>query len=659
VEGESQMSEPRVGVYVCHCGANIAGVVNVEEVSKYVENLPNVVTAKNYVYMCSQPGQGLIKKDIEELDINRVIVASCSPRMHEPTYQKAIEEAGINPFFFEMANIREHVSWAHINEPERATEKAKDLIRMAIARASLLEPISKMEVNVTEKALVIGAGVAGITAACDLARMGFEVYLVEKEAHVGGHLASLNKLSWDREASEILDSLTQKLSTPKINLLYNSEVAELSGYIGNFKAKIIQKPRYVNGKCDICGKCEEVCPVTQPNRLNSNLDQRKAIYLPLPNCYPPLYLVDKENCTDCGECLKVCENGAINFNDEPVEVDVDVGMVIVTTGFEPYTPDGEFGYGKFKDVITQLTLERILSENGPSNGRLIRPSNGTAPKSTAFIMCVGSRQENGSEQSGSPTNPYCSRYCCSTTLKNALILKERYPESEVYVIYRDIRTFERGNEELYRKCRGSGVTFIRYKQEIPPTVEKTDNDQLTINVKDYLFGVNLEITTDLIVLVEGMVSRAEADEVRGKLSITRSADGFFQEAHAKMNPLNTFAEGIFIGGACQGPKDIEDTVLQASGAAAKAAIFLCQGKVILDLVTATVDEENCTACAKCINVCPYKAIELDESEEHVQVIDVKCKGCGSCSATCPIGAIQVSHFKDEQILAMVETLVPS
>jgi heterodisulfide reductase subunit A len=470
--------------------------------------------------------------------------------MHEPTYQKAIEEAGLNPFFFEMANIREHVSWAHINEPERATEKAKDLIRMAIARASMLEPISKMEVNVTERALVIGAGVAGITAALDLARMGFEVYLVEKDSHVGGHLALLNKLSWDRDASEILNSLTKRLSTPKIKLLYSSKVAELSGYVGNFKAKIIQNPRYVNEKCDLCGKCEEVCPVTLPNQLNSELDQRKAIYLPLPNCYPPLYLVDKENCNNCGECLKVCEKGAINFDDKPIEIDIDIGMVIATTGFEPYRPDGEFGYGTSKDVITQLTLERILSKNGPSKGRLVKPSDGTSPKSVAFMMCVGSRQENDSDQSGKPANEYCSRYCCSTSLKNALLIKERSPETEVYILYRDIRTFERGNEELYRKCRGSGVTFIRYKHEIPPTVAKTSDNQLILNVKDYLLGANLEISVDLIVLVEGMVSRKDSDDVRAKLSITRSADGFFQEAHAKMNPLNTFAEGIFIGGAC-------------------------------------------------------------------------------------------------------------
>jgi len=299
-------AEPRVGVYICHCGMNIAGVVDVEGVTKAVEGLPGVVTAKHYVYMCSQPGQALIKEDIKKLNLNRVVVASCSPRMHEPTFRKTLEEAGINPFFFEMANIREQVSWAHMKEPEKATEKAEDLIRMAVARARLLEPISKMEVEVTERALIIGAGVAGITAALDLAQSGFEVYLVEKEPYVGGHLALLNKLYWGGDVTEILTSLTKKLSNPNIKVFTSSEVLEVGGHLGNFDVKILQKPRYINENCNGCGECEGVCQISVPNRVNFGLDQRKAIYLPLPNCHPPRYVIDKENCNNCGECLKVC-----------------------------------------------------------------------------------------------------------------------------------------------------------------------------------------------------------------------------------------------------------------------------------------------------------------------------------------------------------------
>lgn len=650
-----ETDKSKVGVYVCHCGMNIAGVVNVEQVIKKVENLPNVVTAKHYVYMCSQPGQDLIKTDIEELGLNRVVVASCSPRMHEPTYQKALEEAGVNPFFFEMANIREQVSWAHMNEPERATEKAADLIRMAIARASLLEPIEKMEVPVTSRALVLGAGVAGITAASDLADMGFAVTLVEKEPYAGGHLALLTSLNRNRDITEVLARLYKKLSNPNISLHLNASVKDFSGYIGNFETTIIQNPTYIDNKCNLCGNCKSVCPVTIPNPINAGLDHRKAIYLPSPNAYPPRYAIDRENCTKCGKCVDACTINAIDLNLKPLEITLPVGMVVITTGFTPYKPDHEFNFSEHDNVITQLTLERLLNPSGPTQGKLLKPSDKAPPKRLAFILCVGSRESLRQDPTG---NPYCSRYCCSSALKNALLIKNRSPDSEIYMIYRDIRTFERGHEELYRKCREQGILFIRYAQESPPHIKIENSDQLTLTVKDYLLNANLEIPLDLLVLVEGMIPREDADEVRSQFSITRSADGFFQEAHAKMNPLNTFAEGIFIGGTCQGPKDVEDTVLQASGAASKAAIFLNRGKVVLDLVTAAVNQDLCTGCGKCAHVCPYQAIELDKDADLAVVTEAKCKGCGSCSATCPVGAVQLRHFQDQQILAMVEHLSP-
>jgi heterodisulfide reductase subunit A len=649
--------EPKIGVYICHCGMNIAGVVNVEEVAQYIGKLPNVVVAKHYVYMCSQPGQALIREDIKQLGLNRVIVASCSPRMHEPTFRKVLGEAGINPFLFEMANIREQVAWAHMREPEKATEKAKALIRMAVARARLLEPISKIEVKVVPRALVIGAGVAGITATIDLAKKGFEVYLVEKKPYVGGHLALLNKLYWGKDASEVYTSLVKKLSHPNIKVLVNSDITKISGHIGNFEVKITQKPRCVTENCNLCGKCEEICPISVPNEINLGLDQRKAVYLPLPNCYPPKYIIDKENCNSCGECLKVCRKKAINLDEKTREIDIIVGTIVVTSGFEPYKPKGEFGYGKYKDVITQLMLERLLSQNGPTKGELIKPSDGKKPRSISFIMCVGSRQELKEEQGEKPLNAYCSRFCCSSALKNALLIKERYPETQVYIIYRDIRTFGRRHEELYRKCRESWITFIRYKPEEPPKVTEKDG-QLVVKVKDWLFKVNMEISTDLVVLVEGMIPREDTADLQAKINVTRSPDGFFQEAHPKMNPLDTFTDGLFIGGTAQGPKDVIDTVYQASGAAAKAAILLSRGRVLIDQVTATVNEEICTGCGKCTKVCPYTAIELDEIKEVAKVYDVKCKGCGSCSSTCPVGAVQVRHFKDAQILTMVENLLP-
>jgi len=652
-EGEG----PRIGVYICHCGVNIAATVNVEEVAEAAGRLPDVLAARHYVYMCSQPGQALIKEDIRNLRLNRVIVASCSPRMHEPTFRRALEEAGINPFYFEMANIREQVSWAHMKEPERATEKAKDLIRMAVGRARLLEPVSRMEVGVEERALVVGAGVAGITAALDLAHAGFQVYLVEKEPYVGGHLALLNKLYWGGNAPEVLTSLTRQLSNPRIEVLTNSEVVEVGGHLGNFDVRVARRPRYVDERCNVCGKCAEVCPVSVPDGVNLGLSRRKAIYLPIPNCQPARYVLDRESCTGCGECLKACPVGAINLEEEPPEVSLNVGMVVVASGFEPYKPNGEYGYGGHRDVVTQLALERILSPHGPSGGELTRPSDGETPRSVAFIMCVGSRQE-GDGQGEKPVNAYCSRFCCSSALKNASLIRERYPGTEVYVLYRDIRTFGRRQEEIYRRSRGLGVNFIRYRPGDPPRVKKAKGGRLTVTVNDLLLKVEVEILADLVVLVEGMIPRADMAELQSVLSLTRSPDGFFQEAHPKMNPLDTFTDGVFIGGTAQGPKDIIDTVSQASGAASKAAILLRQGKILLDLTTAVVDEEACTGCGKCGHVCPYKAIALDEEEGVAKVVDVKCKGCGSCSATCPVGAVQVRHHRDAQYLPMIEGLFP-
>jgi heterodisulfide reductase subunit A len=654
-----EKTEPRVGVYICHCGTNIAAVVNVEEVVNSAAKLPGVVTAKHYVYMCSEPGQAIIEEDIKKLNLNRVVVASCSPRMHEPTYRKVLQAAGLNPFFFEMANIREHVSWAHMRESAKATEKAKDLVRMAVARACLLEPVDKMEFKVVVRALVIGGGIAGITAARDLARKGFEVYLVEREPYLGGHLALLHKLYWGGDASEVLSSFTKDLAQLNVKVLTNSEVPDhVEGYLGNFNVKIIQKPRYVDENCNLCGKCSEVCPISVPNKLNFGLDQRKAIYLPLKNCYPARYIVDKENCNNCGQCLKVCEKQAIHLDDKPTELTVDVGTIVVTTGFEPYNPAGEFGYGEQKDVITQLTLERMLSKQSPTEGNLVKPSDGKTPNSVAFIMCVGSRQEAG-RQGEKQVNPYCSRFCCSSALKNIALIKEANPQTDIYVLYRDMRTVGREQENLYRKARELGTNFIRFKPEDPPKVVKGEDGQPHVVVKDLLFNINMEIPVDLIVLVEGMVPRKDVVEMNAKLSITRSPDGFFQEAHPKMNPLDTFSDGVFIGGTAQGPKDVIDTISQASGAAAKAAIPLSRGKVLIDLMTAFVDKEICTGCGKCVNVCPYKAIALDEKEGIAKVTELKCKGCGSCAATCPVGAMQLRHFKDTQILAMVENLLLS
>ena len=650
--------EPRIGVYICHCGVNIAGVVNVEEVAKYAETLSHIVLVKHYMYMCSAPAQAMIQADIKEHGLNKVIVASCSPRMHEPTFRRVVEEAGLNPYLFEMANIREHCSWVHEANPREATRKAKDLIRMAVARARLLEMLQKKEVGVTIRALVIGAGVSGMRAALDLAQRGFEVYLIEKAPSVGGRTAQLNELYPTGEyALDVLKPMMDAVAShPKIRLFTNSDIEAVDGFIGNFKAKIVVKPRYITSECDACGKCETVCPIEVSNEFDFGLSKRKAIYLPFPAALPRTYVIDDKNCNKCGKCIEVCERGAIDLREKPMRVEVDVGTIIVATGHDLYDPpEGEYGYKVYENVITLPQLERLLNENGPTNGQLL--FNGSIPKSVIFISCVGSRQEPGIYQpikEDQQLNRYCSRVCCMAALKNALSIKERYPTTRVYYLYRDIRTFGRGHEDYYRKASESQIVFIEYKPEAQPVVSSTPNG-LIVTVQDVLTNNEiLAIPADLVVLNVGMVPRADASDVQTKLRIARGVDGFFQEAHAKLRPLDTPIDGIHLAGTAQGPKDITDSAAMGSAAAAKAVIPLSKGKVEIEPIIAVIDENLCSGCGTCIPLCQYGAIKKDETG-IARVTDVLCKGCGTCAASCPEKAITVLHFTDEQLIAQAIT----
>jgi heterodisulfide reductase subunit A len=649
-----QKEEPRIGVYICHCGVNIAATVDVEEVAKYAEKLPNVVVAQHYVYMCSAPGQSMIKDDIKEHKLNRVIVASCSPRMHEPTFRSVIEEAGLNPYLFEMANIREQCSWVHPKEPEKATEKAKDLIRMAVARARLLETLEKKEAGVTPRGLVIGGGISGMRAALDLADRGFDVCIIEKAPSLGGRVAQLNELFPTGEyALDVLKPVMEAVAShSKIKVFTNSELEALDGFIGNFKAKIIVRPRYVTDKCNACGKCETVCPVEIPNDFDFELSKRKAIYLPFVAAVPRVYVIDYENCNKCGKCVDACERGAVDLKEQPMRIEIDVGTVVVATGHDLYEPPkGEYGYKVYDNVITMPQLERLLDENGPTKGQLL--FNGSTPRSIAFISCVGSRQEPGiykPVEKDQQLNRYCSRCCCMATFQNALTIKERYPETRIYYLYRDIRSFGKGHEEHYRKASESGIVFIKYKAEAPPVVSKNQKG-LVVTVQDVLTNnENIAIPVDLVVLNVGMIPRADAYEIQTKLRIPRSADGFFQEAHAKLRPLDTAIDGIYLAGTAQGPKDITDSAAMGSAAAAKAAIPLARGKVEVEPIVGVVNEDLCSGCATCVKLCPYGAIEKDE-KGVARVAEILCKGCGACVSSCPERAITLRHFTDEQITA--------
>jgi heterodisulfide reductase subunit A len=644
----------RVGVYVCHCGLNIAGSVDCEEVAKYAEDLEGVVLSKHNRYTCSEPGQEEIKQDIKEHNLNKIVVASCTPRLHEPTFRATCEAAGLNKYNFEMANIREHCSWVHLHDRKEATEKAKDLVKMAVAKARLLEPQYETEVPVIRRTLVIGAGVAGIQAALDLADAGYKVYLVEKEPSIGGKMAQIDKTfpTMDCSICILAPKMAEAGRHQNIELLTNSEVTGITGYIGNFHVTVHKKPRYVTGDCTACGDCSDVCPVAKPNEFDVGLALRKAIYTPFAQAVPSVYIIDMENCLGyqpiaCGKCKEACERNAIDFDQVPEDLHLDVGTVIVATGVDVYDPTilDDYGYTRFENVITSLEFERLINAGGPSGGKLIRPSDGQIPKKVGFIQCIGSR----SQKKG---NPYCSNVCCMNTIKDSLLIKEHWPETEIEVFYIDIRAFGKGFEDLYKRSKEDGVAFIR---GIPAEIEEDPGSKnLRIKVEETAMGKMIEREFDMIILSVGIEPRYDSDVVQKLLTLSRTSDGFFMEAHPKLKPVDAPTPGVFICGCAEGPKDIKDSVTQASAAASRANILMAKGKVTVEAITSRIDPEVCTGCGRCARVCPYHAIEVDKEKKTAKVIEAACAGCGTCGAECPFDAITMRHFKDEQIFSQID-----
>lgn len=646
--------EIRIGVFVCHCGLNIAASVNCEKVAEYASTLPHVVLSKHTLYSCSDPGQETIKKDIIEHNLNRVVVASCTPRLHEPTFRKTCEEAGLNKYLFEMANIREHCSWVHLHEPEKATEKAKDLVHMAVARVALLKPQEELVVPVTREALVIGGGVAGIQAALDLADTGYKVYLVEKSPSIGGKMAQLDKTFPTMDCSICI--LAPKMSEvgrhPSIELLTNSEVVEISGYIGNFKVKVQKKPRYVTKECTACGDCVDVCPVEVSNEFDVGLTWRKAIYTPFAQAVPALYLIDENYCIGLGEntcarCKDVCGPDAINFNDKPEEVELDVGTIIVATGMDVYDPVAltEYGYLRVPNTITSLEFERLINAGGPTGGRLVRPSDMRIPKTVAFIQCIGSR----SKKKG---NLYCSNVCCMNTIKEALLIKEHWPDAKIYVFYIDIRAFGKGFENLFRRAKEEGVIFIRgLPAEI---IEDKKSHNLWLIGENTLEKKIYKVNVGMVILAVGLRPSDDSDKVQQLLRLSKTSDGFFMEAHPKLRPVDTPTGGVFLAGCAEGPKDIKDSVTQASAAASRAGILMAKGSVTVEAITPVMSPEKCVGCGLCARVCPYNAIIVNKEQKKSEVIEAACAGCGTCGAECPFDAIDMRHFTDEQIYAQID-----
>ncbi|GIU99439.1 MAG: disulfide reductase [Actinomycetota bacterium] len=655
----SRNGVPKIGVYVCHCGLNIAGTVDVRAVVEFARTLPFVTVAREYRFMCSDPGQELIEQDLREGLVDRIVVASCSPLMHEATFRRATAEGGTSPYLFQMASIRELVSWVTA-DPRDATEKAKAHVAAAVRRVALHEYLEPREAPVHPDVLVVGGGIAGIHAALTLADAGKHVYLVERESTIGGHMAMFDKTFPTLDCAACI--LTPKMSAvrahPNITLWTYSDVVGVEGYTGDFTVRVRHRPRYVREDlCTGCLACIDACVHKQgkfPDEFNLGLSKRKPIYIPFPQATPPVVVVDPETCIwfktgKCPQtCIEACERDAFDFTQTETYDEVKVGAIILATGFRTFDARRipEYGYGRYPNVYTSLEVERLLNAAGPTGGEVIL-RDGTTPKTVGIIHCVGSRDVR--------FHAYCSRVCCMYSLKLAHMLRER-TGAEIYNFYIDIRAPGKGYEEFYDKILREGVHLIRGRvaEVTDEAVDPEEEGRLVIRAEDTLLGMARRIPVDMVVLAVGLEPQPDAEDVRRLFNISCGGEGFFTERHPKLAPVSTFTDGVFLAGACQGPKDIPDTVAQAGAAAAEALAMIDRGAVLLEANTAHIDEERCSGCKTCVGLCPFSAISFDEERQKARVNEVVCKGCGICVGACPSGAAQQHLFTDEQILAEIE-----
>jgi heterodisulfide reductase subunit A len=680
---EPEGEEPRIGVYVCHCGINIAKTVDVEKVRDYAATLPNVVLARDYIYMCSDPGQGLIKNDIKAGKINRVIVASCSPRMHEPTFRKTCVAAGLNPYYFEQANIREQCSWTS-EDKEANTSKAVDLVKSAVARTNLLESLEyPKEVDIIPETLIIGAGITGMYAALDIADGGYKVHLVDRNPYVGGHMAQLDKTfpTLDCSACIITPQMVDVGSHPNIDLMTYSELAEVGGYVGNFDVKIKRKARFVDEKlCMGCDMCAQACRLHNrfPNEFDEGLKKRSPIYIAFPYAVPAVYTIDKDQCLmqtkgKCGKptlvstregikkkgrgeevsknevppCVAACGPNCINHDAKDEMVELKVGTIIAATGYDIIDPkvSPEYKYGVYPNILTGLEFERYSSASGPTLGEMV--INGKVPKDAVFISCVGSRNKQTGYE-------YCSRVCCMNLAKQAHLLMEKVPDCNVSVLYQDVRAFGKGFEEFYNRVRKEGAN---YRRGLPGEIyKKPGSDRVVVRGEDTMLGEPYELEADLVVLGVGLKPSDGVEDLVKITKLSQSADKFFLEAHPKLRPIDTAIDGMFIAGCAQGPKDIPDSVAQGKAASSASLMYLSSGKGEIEAAISEIDEELCTGCRQCEEVCPYNTLSLDEEKNVMTVNETICKGCGACSAACPSGAASMKHYRDLQVYAQIGAL---
>jgi heterodisulfide reductase subunit A len=653
----------RVGVFVCWCGSNIAEVVDVDQVVEAMKEHPAVVHAENYVYMCSEPGQKLVQDAIKDKRLDSVVIACCSPTLHETTFRDLSRLTGLNPYQCEIANIREQCSWVHKYSKEEATLKAIRIVQTVVAKVTQNESLQPISTPVTRRALVIGGGIAGIQASLDIAHAGYEVLLVEKNPSIGGHMIQLSETFPTLDCSQCI--LTPKMVEvsrhPKIQVLAYSEIQEVSGYVGNFNVKILKKPRYViEDKCTLCGKCVDVCPVITPAEFERDLAVRKAIYLPFPQAIPSTYTIDINKCPGflpiaCGKCAEVCEPGAIDFDMKPEVLEEKVGSIVVATGYDLYSKTNipEYGAGRYDDVMDGLQFERLLSATGPTAGEVRRLSDGKVPKRVVFVSCVGSRDTE-------KHLPYCSKICCMYMAKHAMLYKHKVPDGEAIVFYIDVRAGGKGYEEFVTRAQQEDkVLYVRGKVS---KIFRNSSGNLVVWGADTLLGKQVEIECDMVVLSTAMVPSEGITELLSKLKIGSDEHNFLHEAHPKLRPVESVSAGFFLAGAGQAPKDVPETVAQASAAASKVADLFAEEELKHEPTIATVDENMCSGCGLCVSLCPYDARELvvQDGRTIAQVNDILCEGCGSCISACPSGACQQRNLTDNQILHMLEAaLEPS
>jgi heterodisulfide reductase subunit A len=660
---------PRIGVYICSCGGNIGDVVSCQRAAEALQNLPNVVVSRNTMFMCSDPSQDQIVEDIREKGVNRVVVGACSIFLHEQTFRRTLSRAGLNPYLYYHVGLREQDSWVHHDHPDEATQKAIRLMSAGIAKARLLHPLEPERLEAERHALVIGGGVAGLRAALDIARGGLKVTLVEKSHFLGGRMAQLDTVfPTGQDARGLLKELIEQvLAEPNLTIHTGAQVISARGYVGNFQIRIRQEPRGVVNICEGLEAAIEACPVQVPDEFNRELNQRKALYQPYSGCTPPGPVIDWEHCTGCRACLKFVPQGAIQLDKQPLEFELNVGAVVVATGFQPYQPfPGELGFGDYPEVITLPQLERLLAEDGPTGGRF--EWNGHPVHSLAMIHCVGSRQVEGvhSPQPDGKVNEYCSRVCCTATLNAANQIRQRFPKVTVYDIYQDIRTYGRGHEEIYRQAARNRVTFLRYLAEEPPEVIRApqgEKSALLVKVKDHLsWGEEIELAVDLVVLAVGMMP-APVDDLIGMLKISPGKDRFLLEVHPKLRPVETAVAGVVLAGTAQGPMNIQESCAAAEAAAAKVGVLLGKGIVELEPYVARVDPARCQGSGECVRACPQEdAIHLETVSvdgSHVPqavVTPANCNGCGVCVSSCPNRAIDIQGWRLDEYEAMLDAL---